>query len=129
MILYLPDLARVSSIVGTNASTAAPTTVVTGGNPEINVTLIDFCACAAPPNMVNVVARAVDMSAFEARCLELTAEKDAWNAHNVKYVTAVLEDAKRVSPTWRPHVLSSVVHWQHGTRAREGSLARSARGG
>ena len=36
------------------------------------------------------------------------------DAHEYKFLAAILEDAACVSPVWRPHLLAASVHYFHG---------------
>jgi hypothetical protein len=36
------------------------------------------------------------------------------DAHEYKFLAAILEDAARVSPAWQPHLLAASVHYFHG---------------
>src|SRR5262249_47896270 len=36
------------------------------------------------------------------------------DAHEYKFLAAILEDAACVSPQWRPHLLAASVHYFHG---------------
>jgi hypothetical protein len=38
------------------------------------------------------------------------------DAHEYKFLAAILEDATWVSPMWRPHLLAASVHYFHGTQ-------------
>jgi hypothetical protein len=38
------------------------------------------------------------------------------DAHEYKFLAAILEDAACVSPAWRPHLLAASVHYFHGTQ-------------
>jgi hypothetical protein len=38
------------------------------------------------------------------------------DAHEYKFLAAILEDAGYVSPTWQPHLLAGSVHYFHGTQ-------------
>ena len=36
------------------------------------------------------------------------------DAHEYKFLAAILEDAANVSPAWQPHLLAASVHYFHG---------------
>jgi hypothetical protein len=38
------------------------------------------------------------------------------DAHEYKFLAAILEDAALVSPAWQPHLLAASVHYFHGTQ-------------
>lgn len=38
------------------------------------------------------------------------------DAHEYKFLAAILEDATCVSPQWQPHILAASVHYFHGTQ-------------
>ena len=38
------------------------------------------------------------------------------DAHEYKFLAAILEDAACVSPAWQPHLLAASVHYFHGTQ-------------
>src|SRR5262249_16222524 len=38
------------------------------------------------------------------------------DAHEYKFLAAILEDAANVSPAWQPHLLAASVHYFHGTQ-------------
>lgn len=47
----------------------------------------------------------------------ILARKLTSNAHEMKYPIAMWEDLKKTSPTWRPHVLASTVHFLQSATA------------
>jgi hypothetical protein len=46
------------------------------------------------------------------------------DAHEYKFLAAILEDAACVSPTWRPHLLAASVHYFHGTKTPDNPVIR-----
>jgi hypothetical protein len=46
------------------------------------------------------------------------------DAHEYKFLAAILEDAACVSPVWRPHLLAASVHYFHGTQTPDNPVIR-----
>jgi hypothetical protein len=49
------------------------------------------------------------------------------DAHEYKFLAAMLEDATCVSPTWQPHLLAASVHYFHGTQTPDNPLIQHVR--
>jgi hypothetical protein len=50
--------------------------------------------------------------------------KASEDAHEYKFLAAILEDAARVSPAWQPHLLAASVHYLHGTQTPDNPVIR-----
>jgi hypothetical protein len=46
------------------------------------------------------------------------------DAHEYKFLAAILEDATWVSPVWQPHLLAASVHYFHGTQTPDNPVIR-----
>jgi hypothetical protein len=46
------------------------------------------------------------------------------DAHEYKFLAAILEDAACVSPAWQPHLLAASVHYFHGTQTPDNPVIR-----
>jgi hypothetical protein len=44
------------------------------------------------------------------------------DAHEYKFLAAILEDAACVSPAWQPHLLAASVHYFHGTQTPDNQV-------
>ena len=44
------------------------------------------------------------------------------DAHEYKFLAAILEDAAKVSPAWQPHLLAASVHYFHGKQTPDNSV-------
>jgi hypothetical protein len=53
--------------------------------------------------------------------------KASTDAHDYKFLAAMLEEAECVSPEWQPHLLAASVHFLHGDQSPDNSAARQAR--
>jgi hypothetical protein len=51
-------------------------------------------------------------------------QKASDDAHEYKFLAAILEDAACVSPGWRPHLLAASVHYFHGQQTPENPVIR-----
>jgi hypothetical protein len=49
------------------------------------------------------------------------------DAHEYKFLAAILEDATWVSPGWRPHLLAASVHYFHGTQTPDNPIIQQVR--
>src|SRR5262249_35465063 len=49
------------------------------------------------------------------------------DAHEYKFLAAILEDAACVSPAWRPHLLAASVHYFHGTKTPDNPVIRQVK--
>jgi hypothetical protein len=49
------------------------------------------------------------------------------DAHDYKFLAAIVEAAGRVSPEWRPHLLAASVHFLHGTQSPDHPVVARAR--
>jgi hypothetical protein len=49
------------------------------------------------------------------------------DAHEYKFLAAILEDAACVSPQWRPHLLAASVHYFHGKQTPENPVIQQVR--
>lgn len=47
------------------------------------------------------------------------------DAHEYKFLAAILEDATWVSPEWRPHLLAASVHYFHGTQTPDNPVIQN----
>ena len=47
------------------------------------------------------------------------------DAHEYKFLAAIVEDAACVSPAWRPHLLAASVHYFHSTQRPDYSATRN----
>ena len=54
-------------------------------------------------------------------------QKATGDAHDYKFLTAILEDAQWVSPEWRPHLLAASVHFFHGKQSLDHPVVQQAR--
>jgi hypothetical protein len=46
------------------------------------------------------------------------------DAHEYKFLAAILEDAACVSPAWRPHLLATSVHYFHGKQTPDNPISQ-----
>jgi hypothetical protein len=46
------------------------------------------------------------------------------DAHEYKFLAAILEDAACVSPAWQPHLLAASVHYFHGDQTPDNPVIR-----
>jgi hypothetical protein len=53
--------------------------------------------------------------------------KASEDAHEYKFLAAILEDATWVSPGWRPHLLAASVHYFHGTQTPDNPVIQQVR--
>jgi hypothetical protein len=49
------------------------------------------------------------------------------DAHEYKFLAAILEDAACVSPAWRPHLLAASVHYFHGQQTPDNPVMEHVR--
>jgi hypothetical protein len=49
------------------------------------------------------------------------------DAHDYKFLAAILEDATWVSPMWQPHLLAASVHFFHGEQSPDHPVVQQAR--
>jgi hypothetical protein len=49
------------------------------------------------------------------------------DTHEYKFLAAMLEDVRWVSPEWRPHLLAASVHYFHGDQSPDNPVIRQAR--
>src|SRR5262249_53067861 len=49
------------------------------------------------------------------------------DAHEYKFLAAILEDARYVSPAWQPHLLAASVHYFHGTQTPDNPVMQQVR--
>jgi hypothetical protein len=49
------------------------------------------------------------------------------DAHEYKFLAAILEDASWVSPAWRPHLLAASVHYFHGRQTPDNPVIQQVR--
>lgn len=49
------------------------------------------------------------------------------DAHEYKFLAAILEDAARVSPAWQPHLLAASVHYFHGQQTPDNPVMQHVR--
>lgn len=49
------------------------------------------------------------------------------DAHEYKFLAAMLEDAEWVSPQWQPHILAASVHFFHGKQSPDSSVVQQAK--
>jgi hypothetical protein len=49
------------------------------------------------------------------------------DAHEYKFLAAILEDVARVSPEWRPHLLAASVHYFHGDQSPDNPVIQQVR--
>jgi hypothetical protein len=49
------------------------------------------------------------------------------DAHEYKFLAAILEDAGCVSPRWQPHLLAASVHYFHGEQSQDNVPVEQAR--
>jgi hypothetical protein len=49
------------------------------------------------------------------------------DAHEYKFLAAILEDAAWVSPAWRPHLLAASVHYFHGQQTPDNPVMQHVR--
>jgi len=49
------------------------------------------------------------------------------DAHEYKFLAAILEDAAWVSPEWQPHLLAASVHYFHGKQSPDNPVVQQAR--
>src|SRR5262249_5672300 len=49
------------------------------------------------------------------------------DAHEYKFLAAILEDAACVSPAWQPHLLAASVHYFHGTQTPDNPVMQHVR--
>ncbi|HMF11699.1 MAG TPA: hypothetical protein VKE94_05315, partial [Gemmataceae bacterium] len=49
------------------------------------------------------------------------------DAHEYKFLAAILEDARHVSPGWQPHLLAASVHYFHGTQTPDNPIMQQVR--
>jgi hypothetical protein len=54
-------------------------------------------------------------------------QKATGDAHDYKFLAAILEDAQWVSPEWRPHLLAASVHFFHGKQSLDHPVVQQAR--
>jgi hypothetical protein len=54
----------------------------------------------------------------------LLCRKASNDAHEYKFLAAILEDATYVSPTWQPHLLAASVHYFHGTQTPDNPIIK-----
>ena len=63
---------------------------------------------------------------IRATCEHLS-HKGSWNAHDMKFPAAAMEDVGFISERWRPHVLASTVHAIHGPQSPDTPVFKEAR--
>jgi hypothetical protein len=49
------------------------------------------------------------------------------DAHDYKFVAAILENVEWVSPMWQPHLLAASVHDFHGQQSPDSPVVEQAR--
>ena len=49
------------------------------------------------------------------------------DSHEYKFLAAILEDVRRVSPMWQPHLLAASVHYLHGEQSPDNPAIEQAR--
>jgi hypothetical protein len=54
-------------------------------------------------------------------------QKASSDAHDYKFLAAILEDAQWVSPPWQPHLLAASVHFFHGQQSPDHPVVLQAR--
>ncbi|MBS0208812.1 MAG: hypothetical protein JSS27_07655 [Planctomycetes bacterium] len=54
-------------------------------------------------------------------------QKTTTDTHDFKLQAAILEDAERISPIWRPYLLASSIHFFHGKQSRDYPTVEQAR--
>ena len=54
-------------------------------------------------------------------------QKATSDAHDYKFLAAILEDAQWVSPEWQPHLLAASVHFIHGKQSLDHPVVQQAR--
>jgi hypothetical protein len=59
----------------------------------------------------------MNAQAFQKAARTLVCSKASLDPHDIKYPAAAFEDAARVSPEWRPHLLAASVHALHGSKS------------
>jgi hypothetical protein len=53
--------------------------------------------------------------------------KSSTDPHEYKFLAAILEEAKLVSPEWQPHLLAASVHFLHGKQSPDFPAVQEAR--
>ena len=53
--------------------------------------------------------------------------KAGLDPHDVKFPAAIFEDARRVSPEWRPYLLACSVHALHGEKSADSTTLMKVR--
>ena len=74
-----------------------------------------------------VLADPANAKPFQQAARSLLCAKASIDPHDVKYPAAAFEDAYRVAPEWRAHVLASSVHALHGSNSKDSRVLVQAR--
>lgn len=64
------------------------------------------------------------MPLFERAAHSWLCRKANDDAHEYKFLAAILEDAACVSPAWRPHLLAAAVHYFHGEQTPDNPVSQ-----
>lgn len=72
------------------------------------------------------VQHGADISEFRTAVSKSVAHKKS-DPHHYKYASAVLEDYRRVSPEWRPHMMATSVFYRPGDTSPNSTTAGRAR--
>jgi hypothetical protein len=54
-------------------------------------------------------------------------QKASNDAHDYKFMAAIFEEARWVSPQWQPHLLAASVHFLHGEQSPDNLVVQQAR--
>ena len=54
-------------------------------------------------------------------------QKASGDAHDYKFLAAILEEAQWVSPRWQPHLLAASVHFLHGKQSPDHPVVQQSR--
>jgi hypothetical protein len=64
---------------------------------------------------------------FVQTALSWLCRKASNDTHEYKFLAAILENAEKVSPQWRPHLLAASVHYFHGSQSPDNPVIQQVR--
>jgi hypothetical protein len=68
-----------------------------------------------------------DEAVFMRTARGFLCRKAGLDPHDVKFPAAMFEDARRVSPEWRPYLLACSVHALHGEKSADSTTLTKVR--